>query len=122
MAWPQTGDLRFSFRFDKQVEAADSSGGRIQSWTTTKAAGSIFRLAAVRASRTGAETVQAQRLASEQPYDIAIRYDSETCTIDPSWRAVEVSTGKTYALKSADDMDRGREWWTMLAVAGAADA
>lgn len=123
MALPQTGDFKFNIRFDKQIETSDPAGGSTYAWSTS-ANGSITRLCAIQ-PRMGGEAVTAQRLAGTQPVLIFARSDSQTQTIDTAWRAVELKNGtavKSYALKTAEDMERTGEFVTMLAIAGAADA
>jgi hypothetical protein len=115
----------FSVRFDKQIATSNPAGGYNYAWSTS-ANGSITRLCAFQ-PRMGGEAVTAQRLAGQQPVLIFTYSDSETQTIDTTWRAVELKDGvpvpgKTYALKTAEDMERTGEFITMLAEAGAADA
>jgi hypothetical protein len=82
------------------------------------------RTAPGRTSSRGGEAVQAQRLAGTQPAIIIVRYDSQTRTITPAWRAIHQVDGQavaTYALKTAVDMEGDFKFWTMMAEAGAAD-
>jgi SPP1 family predicted phage head-tail adaptor len=120
MAVPaNSGDLRFRVRFDKQTETADPYGGTVSAWTEQ-----FTRWADIRPMK-GGEGVQAQRLVGTQPVLILVRYDSETKTIDPSWRAVEMLNDEPiryYGLKTAEDMERQRQFITMIAEAGAADS
>lgn len=112
------GDLRFRVRFDKQVERDDPGGGTLTEWVPQ-----FTRWADIRPLK-GSETVQAQRLAGIQPALILVRFDSETRTIDPSWRAVEQNNGQNvafYALKTASDMERERQFITMTAEIGSPD-
>lgn len=114
----KAGDLRFKIRFDKQTEASDPAGGTLTTWTTQ-----FSRRADIKPMR-GSEPVLAQRLTGVQPVLIIVRYDSETKTIDTSWRAVEILDDvpvKYYALKTAEDMERRRKFITMVAEAGTAD-
>ena len=68
--------------------------------------------------KPGSESVLAARLQGQQPVTIIVRFDSQTRTIGTDWRAVDVRTGIAYAIKAAEDMDRKRQWWTMVCVAG----
>jgi hypothetical protein len=117
---PQTSDFKFKFRFDKQIATSDPAGGSTYAWSTS-ANGSITRLCAVQ-PRMGGEAVTAQRLAGQQPILLFAFSDSGTRTIDTTWRAVEISTSRTYALKTAEDMEREGTLITFLAIAGAADS
>lgn len=113
------GDLRFRVRFDKWVAIGDDPGGGSKmGWQ-----GQFTRSADIKPMK-GGEGVVAARLSGTQPVLIIVRFDSQTCTIDPSWRAVEVRNTipvRFYALKTAEDMERRRMFITMTAVAGDAD-
>lgn len=117
------GDLKFRIRFDKPIEADDPGGTVISGWSTV-INGSFERFAAI-SPLQGGETVAQQRLVGTQPILIFVRYDSLTKTLDPTWRAVELRDGnpvKYYGLKTAEDMERERQFITILAIAGDADA
>lgn len=112
------GDLKWRVRFDSQADIPDEFGGSTRGWVEQ-----FSRAAAIMPMR-GGEGIQAQRLAGTQPVLIMVRFDSLTRTIDPSWRAVEMLNGaavRYYGLKTAEDMERKREFITMMAVAGGAD-
>lgn len=115
-----SGDLKWRVRFDKQVAVGgDPYGGSLNNeWVEQ------FSRAAEITPLKGSEPVIAQRLTGSQPALIKVRFDSMTRTIDPSWRAVEMLNGtpvRYYALKTAEDMERQRQFITMMAVAGDAD-
>jgi head-tail adaptor len=67
--------------------------------------------------RPGSEALQAARLEGRQPVTIVVRYDSQTKTVTPDWRLEDVRTGRVFEVKSADDMDRRRQWWSMTCEA-----
>lgn len=123
MAAPLTSEFIWKFRFDKQVATSDPAGGSSYAWSTT-ANGSIERFCAIR-FRTGSETVIAQRLSGQRPITIIAYRDSQTVTIDPSWRAVVARNGivEYYAVKSPSiphpDDDK---LLCMEAMMGAADS
>lgn len=120
MAAPSgAGSLRFRVRFEKQAEVDDPAGGTLSDWQPQ-----FIRWADIRPLQ-GGEGVQAQRLTGTQPVLIIVRRDSQTVLIDSSWRAVEMNGTvdvETYALKTAEDMERAKKFITCMAVAGAADA
>ena len=112
------GDLRFRVRFDKQIQSEDPGGGTLTAWVPQ-----FTRWADIRPMK-GSEPVQAQRLAGIQPVLILVRHDSETRTIEASWRAVEQVDGQDvafYALKTVADMERQRQFITMMAESGSPD-
>lgn len=112
------GDLKWRVRFDKPEVNTDPFGGSVRAWVAQ------FDRAAEFKPMKGGEGVHAQRLAGTQPQLLIVRFDSKTRTIDPSWRAVEMLNDvevKFYALKTAEDMERKREYITMIAIEGVAD-
>lgn len=116
-------DLRFRVRFDKKVETSDAGGGILSAWSTI-GTGSFIRWCDIRPMR-GGEEVQGQRLKGTQPVLIIARADSATKTVDPSWRAVQVIDhvdGQSYALKTAQDMEMGNQFITLMGVSGDADS
>jgi SPP1 family predicted phage head-tail adaptor len=115
---PSASDLRFKVRFDRQVETSDPAGGILTAWQTQ-----FTRRADIKPMR-GSEPVIAQRLTGVQPVLIIVRSDSLTRTIESSWRAVEMVDDQPvryFALKTAEDMERERQFITMVAEAGTAD-
>lgn len=69
----------------------------------------------------GIETVNAARLAGQQPVDITVYRDSETLDIAADWRAVDVNDGTVYAITApAIDVKQDRMLLTMKAVVGVA--
>lgn len=114
-----SGDLKWRVRFDKQVEQNDPAGGSMAVWREQ------FNRAAEISPLQGGESVMAQRLTGTQPVLIKVRFDSLTRTIEESWRAVEILNGiavRHYAIKAPpEDMERERQFITIVAVAGVAD-
>lgn len=113
------GDLKWRVRFDKQTDTPNPYGGTVaEGWAEQ------FTRSAEIIALSGGEGVQAERLTGTQPYRLRVRYDSLTKTIEPSWRAVELLNGvpqRYLAIKTVEDMDRSRQWLTLLAVSGVAD-
>lgn len=106
------GPLRERVRFEKRAAADDGCGNTRGDWVAQ-----FSRAAAIRPLQ-GGEGVIAARLSGTQPALIIVRFDSETRTIAPDWRAVDEASGTVYAIKTAADMERRRAWWTMLCEAG----
>ena len=114
----KASDLRFSVGFEQQAPVADPAGGTAAAWSRK-----FERRAEIKPLK-GNETVTAGRPNGVQPVQITVRFDSDTRRIDPAWRAVELVNGAPvayYSITSAEDMDRGRQWLTILAIAGTAD-
>lgn len=115
----KTGDLKYRFRFDQPTTTDDPAGGKINGWEEY-----CTRRAAMLPQR-GGEGVQAQRLQGVQPAILIVRYDSKTSAITPDMRAVLLKDGeddRTFAIKTAMDMEGERQFITMQAVSGDADA
>lgn len=114
-----TGELKWRVRFEKKVEQDDPAGGSVGPWQ-----GQFTRAAAIKPLK-GSEPVMAQRLTGSQPCLIIVRFDSLTRTITEDWRAVEILNGvpvRYYAIKAPpEDMERTRQFITIMAVSGAAD-
>lgn len=88
-----TGPLRERVLFQAPVSSPDGQGGTINGWSTG------FTRWALYTRLRGGETVLAARLSGVQPTVIRVRADSETRTIDPTWRAADEHTGEVFALR-----------------------
>lgn len=111
---PGAGDLRGRLRFERRTAAADDYGN-----VASDFAAQFERAAEIKPIK-GGEEVMAARLGGRQPALIRVRFDSETATIMPDWRAVDTRTGQVWAIHTAVDMERRREWITMTAEVGVA--
>jgi SPP1 family predicted phage head-tail adaptor len=109
---PSAGDLREKVSFAKRVDVIDEYGGVQGAWQEQ------FQRRALFIMRPGSEPVIAARLEGRQPLTIVVRYDSSTKTIGTDWQATDVRTGKTYAIRAAEDMDRRKQWLSILAEGG----
>ena len=67
-----------------------------------------------------AETVTAARLSGKQPYLVTVRHAGNTSQVTTDWRAVDVRTGKSYAIASAVPREK-RDYIDMLMVEGLAE-
>src|SRR5215207_2893777 len=68
----------------------------------------------------GGEAVTAARLEERQPVLIFVRSDEDTRRITNDWRAVDARSGTIYEVKTVEDMERRREWLTLLCESGVA--
>lgn len=110
-----SGDLRDRLQFEKRIASADDYGNPGAGEFTPQ----FIRRAEIVPLRGGEEVIAA-RLQGTQPIRIRIRYDSETASITPEWRAVDVSSGQAYAIKTVVAPDRRNAWIEILAEAGVA--
>lgn len=108
------GRLKERVRFECRTNVDDGYGNKISGpWTAQ------FTRRAQYLMRAGSEATIAARLEGQQPVTIIVRFDEQTKTITPAWRAVDVNTGRIYAIRAAEDMGRKRAWWTMVCIEGA---
>lgn len=111
---PAAGDMRERVRFEARVETDDGFGNSTAEWAPR------FSRAAAYLMRPGSEAVLAARLQSQQPVTMIVRFDPDTQKITPEWRAVDERDGAVYAIQAAADMERRRQWMTLVCVAGEA--
>ena len=109
---PAAGDMRERVRFEARAADDDGFGNSSTDWATQ------FSRAAAYLMKPGSEAVQAARLQSQQPVTIIVRFDPDTQRITSEWRAVDERTGEVFAIRAAADMDRRRQWMTLVCVAG----
>lgn len=109
---------RLTHRLSFQARAFESDGyGNEES---NEFAEEFVRWAEIKPS-LGIETVNAARLAGQQPVDIVVRKDSETVEIAADWRAVDLNEGTIYALTAPTiDLKQDRKYLTMKAIVGVA--
>jgi SPP1 family predicted phage head-tail adaptor len=110
-----SGDLRDRMRFEKRALSDDGYGNTVAGAFEAQ----FTRWAEIVPAR-GSEQVIAARLEGVQPVTVRVRWDSQTGSITTDWRAVDTRSGRVYAIKTAADPDRRREWMEMLCVAGEA--
>ncbi|KQT08524.1 phage head-tail adapter protein [Methylobacterium sp. Leaf399] len=107
------GMMRERVRFEARGTVADEYGNDVTGEFAPQ-----FTRPALFIMKPGSETVLAARLQGQQPVTMIVHYDSKTRTIGTDWRAVDVRTGTVYAVRASEDMDRKRQWWTLVCVAG----
>lgn len=109
------GRLLDKVTFERKKKLGDTYGNEVTGpWEAQ-----FTRSAEIRPLR-GGETVLAARLSGTQPVLIIVRYDSQTRTITPDWRAVDAREGTVYAIESASDIERAKEWFTITGQSGVA--
>lgn len=107
------GSMRERVRFEKRGGTKDGYGNVVPGpWAEQFVRSALFIM------KPGSEAVLAARLQGQQPVTMIVRFDSQTSTIGTDWRVIDVRTGTVYAVKAAEDMDRKRQWWTMVCAAG----
>lgn len=109
---PAAGDMRERVRFEARAEGDDGFGNSATDWAAQ------FSRAAAYLMKPGSESVLAARLQSQQPVTIIVRFDPDTQRITPEWRVVDERTNEVFAIRAAADMDRRRQWLTLVCVAG----
>lgn len=109
---PHAGDLRERVRFEARIAAEDGFGNSRAGFEARFARAAAFLM------KPGSETVLAARLQSQQPVTMIVRLDPDTRQITPEWRAVDERSGKVYAIRAAEDMDRRRQWLTLVCIEG----
>lgn len=108
-----SGDFRERVRFEARELISDDYGNDV-----TGAFKPQFERSALYIMKPGSETVLAARLQGQQPVTMILHYDSKTRTIRTNWRAVDLRTGTIFNIRASEDMDRKRQWWTVVCVAG----
>lgn len=112
---PGSGDLVERISLRKRGGTEDAYGNTVPGDFEAK-----FERRAQFIMKPGSEAVLAARLQGQQPVTIIVRFDSETSAVTPEWEIVDLRTNTVYAVQAAADMDRKRQWWTMVCVAGEA--
>lgn len=105
-------NLRQRVRLERRVEQPDGYGNAVAGWRQE-----FERDCEIRLMR-GGEDVLGARLAGTTPALIIVPYDYQTRAIGTDWRAVDVDTGRVWAIRQSEDMEAAGQWWTLLAEAG----
>lgn len=108
-------DLRDRVRFESRDTTPDEYGN-------VQAGAFVARF--VRPARIeplrGGEGVIAARLEARQPALIIVRSDTQTRQITNDWRAIDDRSGRVYAVRTAQDMERRRQFVTLMCESGVA--
>lgn len=110
------GQLRERVAFESRGRV-DDGYGNVESgeWVTE-----IGRIAARIEPRKGAESIQAARLAGRKPVLITVRVCDDTDRITTDWRARNLRTDELYNIRSKENPDEHRRYYTMEAESGVA--
>jgi head-tail adaptor len=112
------GELRDRVRFAKPNAVADNYGNVSTGWLD------MFTVSANITPRLGGETVDAARLAGQQPAIVRVRQSPDTVKIRNDWKMTDLKTGSEYNIRSVADPDKGNvshgKWIDMLAETGVA--
>lgn len=109
------GRLNHKISFQSRIIISDGYGNERGDFSE------VFIRSAEIKPALGIEQNAAARLVGEQPVEIRVYRDSDTKTIDASWRAVDVNDGTVYAITSPTiDLKQDRRMLWMTAVAGRA--
>lgn len=112
---PSAGDLIERISFQRRSDVADEYGNTQATWDAEFDRRALFIM------RPGSEAAFGARLEGRQPVTIIVQYDAQTATITSDWRAIDQRTGKVYAIHTAGDMERKRQWLSIVAESGAGD-
>ena len=112
------GALRARCLFSRPDAVSDEYGNVSTGWRE------MFTVSANITPRLGGESIDAARLAGRQPVIIRVRQSDDTRQIRTDWKAVNVSTGTAYNIRTAVDPNQGDmehgKYIDMLAEAGVA--
>ncbi len=110
-------DLTDKVRFERRAESDDGYGNTEAGWTVLVAERSV-RLRPTR----GGEQVIAARAQGVAAYDLWVRRDSGTLSVEVGDRAVDARDDRrTFNIKFIGDMDGRRTWLLMQLELGTAD-
>lgn len=110
------GDLRSKVKFQRRADSTDEYGNTVTDWADLN----IVRSASLLPAR-GSEQIQAGRVAGKAQWDCWVRSDSQTRSIGPADRLVDVRTGRVFNISFVGDMDGGGAWLLIQAESGGAD-
>ena len=110
---PAAGAMRERVRFAVRDRVDDGYGNTVSGTFVAR-----FERSAQYLMKPGSEAALAARLEGRQPVTMIVRYDRETRAITPGWAAQDARTGEIYAIQAAADMDRRRQWMTIVCVLG----
>lgn len=115
----QAGNLRQRVRFEKLGEpVSDGAGNEVRPWETL--CERQAQVKAVPVTGASAESVIQGRLTGTAFMTITVRRDSKTILISSDSRAVGLSDGSIYNIRSALDLDGDKRWITIDAQKGVA--
>lgn len=115
---PTARDLRERIRVDRRSQTPTARGGQ-GDWETLIDS----RRASLKPRPIGGdESVLAARVQGTAMFDCWVRYDSDTATIRPDDRVVDLrDTSRVFNVRFAQDMDGRRTWILMQLELGVAE-
>jgi head-tail adaptor len=115
----QAGNLRQKIRFEQLgAPVSDGAGNQIKPWETL--CERYAEVKGVAVTNASAESIIQGRLTGTAFMTIVVRHDAKTIQISPDDRAVSVSDGVIFNIRSALDLDGDKRWITIDAQKGVA--
>jgi head-tail adaptor len=115
----QAGNLRQKIRFEQLgAPVSDGAGNQIKPWETL--CERYAEVKGVAVTNASAESIIQGRLTGTAFMTIVVRHDAKTIQISPDDRAVSVSDGVVFNIRSALDLDGDKRWITIDAQKGVA--
>ena len=96
-----SGPLRERVRFERRSDGSDGAGNYVSDWETL-----IEKRWAQITPLRGNEEVIASKLQATGVYEIRVRQDSETATVKPADRAVDINTGEAFNIRHIENRDQ----------------
>lgn len=115
----QAGQLRDMVKFERRgAPVSDNAGNQVSQWETLVVRPASIR--AVPATGSSPESIIQGRLTGTAYMTITVRYDPQTKQLNADDRATNIATGDIYNIRSALDIDGGRQWITLDCEKGVA--
>lgn len=110
------GRMTERVRFERRAAASDGLGSREGDWDPNAG----FERWASFIMRPGSEAVTAARLEGRQPLTAVVYLDAYTRRLTPDWRMIELRTGRVFAIRAAEDMQRDGRFLSLVCETGVA--
>jgi head-tail adaptor len=119
--WPKARDLRDRVMFQRRVDTPSPLGGTTGAWYTLISSRSA-KLIPFRPRRKGGDEVQGARLQGTAPYDLWVRWDSQTSQVTSDDRVVDLrNPERVFKIGFVEDMDRRNLWLVFQLELGVAN-
>jgi head-tail adaptor len=121
MAYPLARDLRDRVKFQRRIATPTALGGTTGAWVDLIASRSV-QIVPFRPRRTGGVQDLADRAQGTSPFDMYVRWDSQTSLITTDDRVVDLRLpSRVFKIGFVQDMDGRQVWLTFQLVSGVAD-